>query len=115
MGDSASTARRYWSVGSTQPAARLNASMRLFAGIATISINVVGHGGGALGTLNVIPKSGAPVVVPAGGRGFDQDGNGTIDSTEGVSAPGLRSIISSRDGLRQTVAWYRSAALHGAR
>ena len=72
------------------------------AGIATISINVVGHGGGALGTLNVIPKSGAPVVVPAGGRGFDQDGNGTIDNTEGVSAPGLRSIISSRDGLRQT-------------
>ena len=29
---------------------------------------------------------GAPVDVPAGGRGIDQDGNGTIDSTEGVSA-----------------------------
>jgi len=72
-------------------------------GIATIAINVVGHGGGALGTLNVIPASGAPVVVPAGGRGFDQDGNGTIDSTEGVGAVGALTIVSSRDGLRQTV------------
>jgi hypothetical protein len=72
-------------------------------GIATIAINVVGHGGGALGTLNVLPTGGAPVVVPAGGRGFDQDGNGTIDSTEGVGAIGALSIVSSRDGLRQTV------------
>ena len=72
-------------------------------GIATIAINVVGHGGGALGTLNVLPSAGAPVVVPAGGRGFDQDGNGTIDSTEGVGAVGALSIVSSRDGLRQTV------------
>jgi hypothetical protein len=41
--------------------------------------------------------------VPAGGRGIDQDGNGTIDSTEGVNAAGARNIIGSRDGLRQTV------------
>ena len=41
--------------------------------------------------------------MPAGGRGIDQDGNGTIDSTEGVSAAPPRDIISSRDGLRQTV------------
>ncbi len=73
-------------------------------GIATIAINVVGHGGGALGTLTIIPTSGAPVTIPDGGRGIDQDGNGTIDSTEGVSAAPPRSIISSRDGLRQTVA-----------
>jgi Bacterial Ig-like domain len=72
-------------------------------GIATISINVVGHGGGALGTLNVLRSNGTPVVVPAGGRGIDQDGNGTIDSTEGVNATGARNIIGSRDGLRQTV------------
>ena len=39
-----------------------------------------------------------PVVVPAGGRGIDQDGNGTIDSTEGSSAVGAKNIISSRDG-----------------
>ena len=72
-------------------------------GIATLAINVVGHGGGALGTLNVLPTSGAPVSVPAGGRGFDQDGNGAIDSTEGVNAAPPRTIIGSRDGLRQTV------------
>jgi hypothetical protein len=43
-----------------------------------------------------------PVTVPAGGRGFDQDGNGIIDSTEGVNAAPPRTIIGSRDGLRQT-------------
>ena len=80
------------------------ASVYAAAGIATVSINVVGHGGGALGTLNVLSSSGAaPVVVPAGGRGIDQDGNGTIDSTEGSSAAAPRDIIGSRDGLRQTV------------
>jgi len=73
-------------------------------GIATIAINVVGHGGGALGTLNVISTTGSTVTVPDGGRGIDQDGNGSIDSTEGVSAVPPRAIISSRDGLRQTVA-----------
>lgn len=72
-------------------------------GIATLAINVVGHGGGALGTLNVLRTVGAPVSVPAGGRGFDQDGNGAIDSTEGVNAAAPRTIIGSRDGLRQTV------------
>jgi Bacterial virulence factor lipase N-terminal len=72
-------------------------------GIATLAINVVGHGGGALGTLNVLRTDGAAVSVPAGGRGFDQDGNGVIDSTEGVNAAPPRTVIGSRDGLRQTV------------
>ena len=54
-------------------------------GIATASINAVGHGSGPLGTLNVTgPARRWP--LPAGGRGFDQDGNGTIDLTEGVFA-----------------------------
>ncbi len=72
-------------------------------GIATVAINVVGHGFGPQGTLTVIPAGGSPVVVPSGGRGYDQDGNGTIDSTEGVNAVAPHTIISSRDGLRQTV------------
>ena len=72
-------------------------------GIATIAINVVGHGGGALGTLIVNRTAGAPVVLPAGGRGIDQDGNTTIDSTEGVNAVAPYTLISNRDGLRQTV------------
>jgi hypothetical protein len=80
------------------------ASTFAHSGIATMSISVVGHGFGPLGTLNVLRSNAAPVVVPSGGRGFDQDGNGTIDSTEGVGAVGALSIVSSRDGLRQTVA-----------
>jgi hypothetical protein len=82
------------------------ASVLASRGIATVSLNVVGHGGGALGTLNVLRTTGAPVVVPAGGRGFDQDGNGTIDSTEGVNAAAPQGIVASRDGLRQTVIDY---------
>ncbi len=81
------------------------ASVFASKGIATIAINVVGHGGGAKGTLAVLPNvAGAlPSVVPAGGRGFDQDGNGAIDSTEGVNAAAPATIVGSRDGLRQTV------------
>ena len=73
-------------------------------GIATIAINVVGHGFGAGSTYTVFRAGGAaPVTLPAGGRGFDQDHNGRIDSTEGVSAIGAQSLIGNRDGLRQTV------------
>jgi hypothetical protein len=43
------------------------------------------------------------VTLPLGGRGIDQDGNGSIDSTEGVSAVGANALIGNRDGLRQTV------------
>jgi dienelactone hydrolase len=73
-------------------------------GLASIAINVVGHGGGSAGTLTIIPTSGPPVTIPDGGRGIDQDGNGTIDSTEGVNAVPPQAIIGNRDGLRQTVA-----------
>src|SRR5437870_2177765 len=73
-------------------------------GIATIAINVVGHGGGDAGTLIITPNVGTPLTIPDGGRGIDQDGNGTVDSTEGVNALPPRGIIGNRDGLRQTVA-----------
>jgi hypothetical protein len=72
-------------------------------GIATIAINVVGHGGGPLGTLTVTTPSG-PVTVPAGGRAIDQDGNGAFDSTEGLNATAKYGLVGNRDGLRQTVA-----------
>ncbi len=72
-------------------------------GIATISINAVGHGFGAGGTLTVVRSTG-PVVLPAGGRGIDQNGNGAIDSTEGLFATGAQTDIAVRDGIEQTVA-----------
>lgn len=72
-------------------------------GIATIAINVVGHGRGAAGTLVVNRVTGAPVTLDAGRRGIDQNGDGLIDTTEGSSAAPPRGIIGSRDGLRQTV------------
>jgi Bacterial Ig-like domain len=79
------------------------ASILASRGIATIAINVVGHGFGPLGTITVgrSAANGGPVTFSAGGRGFDQDGNTTIDSTEGSSA--LAPLIGNRDGLRQTV------------
>lgn len=74
-------------------------------GIATIAINVVGHGRGPLSTLvvNRSAANGGPVTLSAGGRGIDQNGDTIIDSTEGSSAAPPRNIIGSRDGLRQTV------------
>ncbi len=78
------------------------ASSLAHSGIATIAINVVGHGGGAGGNLTIATPSG-PRVIPDGGRGIDQDGNGTIDSTEGVNAAAPDALVSNRDGLRQTV------------
>ena len=86
---------------SKQGAPFVVASRMAANGIATIAINVVGHGFGAQGTLTVNRTSGGPVTFPSGGRGIDQNGNGTIDSTEGVAA--VAPLISSRDGLRQTV------------
>jgi hypothetical protein len=78
------------------------ASSLAHAGIATIAINVVGHGFGAASTYTVSSPGKPTETFSAGGRGFDQDGNGTIDSTEGVNAAN-GSIISNSDGLRQTV------------
>jgi dienelactone hydrolase len=71
-------------------------------GIATIAINVVGHGGGPLGTYTVSRGPSPAVRLPLGGRGFDQNGDGAIDSTEGVTTIGAQSLLGTRDGLRQT-------------
>ncbi|MFL6719432.1 MAG: Ig-like domain-containing protein [Burkholderiaceae bacterium] len=71
-------------------------------GIATLAIQVVGHGGGSQGTLTVTSGA-ATVTVPAGGRGYDQNGDTVIESTEGVNAAAPYTVLGSRDGLRQTV------------
>jgi hypothetical protein len=72
------------------------------AGIATVAINVVGHGFGPLGTYVVTTPAGV-VTLPAGGRAIDQNASGTFDSTEGVNAVAPQTLIGNRDGLRQTV------------
>lgn len=80
------------------------ASVLASRGVATLAINAVGHGFGPSGTLAVIQGT-TTTILPAGGRGVDQDHNGTFDSTEGLfAAPGPNFDIATRDGLRQTVA-----------
>jgi hypothetical protein len=81
------------------------ASILAHNGIASIAINVVGHGFGPNSTLSV--KQGATTTTfPEGGRGFDQDGNGQITSAEGSSTFVLspQGTIGSRDALQQTTA-----------
>jgi pimeloyl-ACP methyl ester carboxylesterase len=78
------------------------ASSLAHSGIASIAINVVGHGGGPGGNLTIFTPTGQR-VIPDGGRGIDQNGDGTIDSTEGVNAAPPDTLVSNRDGLRQTV------------
>jgi hypothetical protein len=79
------------------------ASVFASRGIATLSINAVGHGGGAAGVINVTVNGTSVVTVKAGGRGIDQDGNTVIDTIEGLNAAAPRTAVGNRDGLRQTV------------
>ena len=73
------------------------------AGIATIAINAVGHGSGAGSYLAVIKNTG-PVLLPAGGRGVDQNGDTVIDPGEGAYAVGSHAGLQWRDGLQETAA-----------
>ena len=81
------------------------ASTMAHNGIATIAINVVGHGFGPNSTLTV-SQGATATTFPEGGRGFDQDGNGQITSSEGSSTFVLspQGLIGSRDALQQTTA-----------
>jgi pimeloyl-ACP methyl ester carboxylesterase len=74
-------------------------------GIATVSISFYGNGSGPLSTLTVNRTTGAPVTLPAGGRGIDQNHDNLISAIgEGRNAAPPRTIISSRDAARQTIA-----------
>ena len=76
------------------------------SGFATIAMNAVGHGGGPAGTLTVLRTARDPVLLRAGGRGMDLDGDGRIGSTEGIRTrnPSSLALVNIRDGLRQTTA-----------
>jgi hypothetical protein len=81
------------------------ASVLAHNGIASIAINVVGHGFGPNSTLTVQQGTTSTTFLE-GGRGVDQDGNGQITSAEGSSTFVLspQGTIGSRDALQQTVA-----------
>lgn len=74
-------------------------------GIASIAINMVGHGFGPNSTLTVA-QGATSTTLSEGGRGFDQDGNGQITASEGsstfVASP--QATVTSRDSIQQTVA-----------
>ena len=75
-------------------------------GIATISIDPVGHAYGPNSSATIsrtIPPG--SVTIDSHGRGVDVNGDGTITDQEGVSAkgqPDSTAGIALRDGLRQT-------------
>jgi hypothetical protein len=71
-------------------------------GVALLSINLVGNGGGALGTLTVTQAGLPQVIVDAGGRGIDLDGNGVVDGQEGSRPLAPLTSLFNRDGLRQS-------------
>lgn len=79
----------------------LVASSMAAHGFATIAINIVGHGGGPLSHLIVHGPGLAPLDIPAGGRGFDQNGDGSIGNPEGNNALSPRGIILAGDSSRQ--------------
>jgi hypothetical protein len=72
-------------------------------GIASISINEMGHGFGSLGSLTVNQSGIAPVTFPDGGRGLDQNHDGIIESREGDEAASPRNLPLNRDGIIRTV------------
>jgi hypothetical protein len=65
-----------------------------------VSINVVGHGFGPNSKLALTPRSGAPVELPAPGRGVPLTPDGAILPTGNCVLPG--SALGPRDCLRQT-------------
>jgi hypothetical protein len=78
-------------------------------GFAVIGINAVGRGFGPLGTLSIRRTDGTIVQIPAGGRSFDQNGDGLIAnvlSQEGAAATAPNLIVGQRDGVRQTAIDY---------
>ena len=84
----------------------LAAARNASRGLATIATDVVGHGFGPGSRWLATTSAGTTTTTPAYGRGIDQDGNGIIESSEGVGtrAGGPLSAVNNRDGLRQTVA-----------
>jgi hypothetical protein len=90
-------------VNATKNVAMLNfGSSMARHGVASISINAVGHGFGPEGTLTVTPTAGEAIEFKAGGRAIDQNCDAVFGSAEGLRTTSPRSIVFVSDGLRQT-------------
>lgn len=88
--------------GSTD-AIGLAATLAARRGTAMIATDVVGHGAGPRSAWEFV-EGGRTTVLPAHGRGEDQDGDGVIEGGEGSRATGDAAAVWFRDALRQTTA-----------
>jgi len=79
-------------------------------GLAVISINLAGHGFGAAGTMTIARTDGSVVTLPAGGRGIDTNGDGTIAVQEGDEAPRQHRLALNRDAMIQDVVEFMTLA-----
>ena len=70
-------------------------------GLALLTINLVGHGAGPASTLTVRTIDGISTTLPMPGRGFDQDGDGTIGTAEGHNASAPRVLRMFADAVTQ--------------
>lgn len=72
-------------------------------GIALLTINAVGNGGGPQGTIRVMRSPPLlPVTLPSGGRAIDPASLNTYEATRDVNAVAPYNSVSYTDSIRQT-------------
>jgi hypothetical protein len=77
------------------------ASIPASHGLALITINLVGHGRGPGSTLALKMADGSSTIIPAPGRGIDQNGDGVIETAEGHYATPPRLLGLYADAITQ--------------
>jgi hypothetical protein len=77
------------------------ASIPASHGLALITINLVGHGRGPASTLTLKMADGSSTIIPAPGRGIDQNGDGAIATAEGLNATEPRQLGLYADAVTQ--------------
>ena len=81
-----------------------SASSLAARGIAVIAFSMVGHGFGANSTMSIRRTDGTTAIVRSGGRGIDQNGDGTIGAREGDTATAPRLLQVNADAQVQNIA-----------
>lgn len=81
-----------------------SASSLAARGIAAIAFSMVGHGFGPTSTITIVRRGWTTATVLSGGRGLDQDGNGTIEAREGDAAAAPRLLQVNADAQVQNIA-----------